>query len=192
MVTDESGNSIPNATIKIKNSRSGTSASADGAFRINAATNAVLIISVVGYESKEVAIGNSSSIAVKLAIDTKAIGEVVVTGTGSAVSKKKLAFAVETVNIANQTKVPTGDVGQQLVGQIAGAQISSTGGLPGKDINILLRGVNTITRGTSPMILLDGIQLGATNLNSLDLSNIEKVEVIQGAASATLIWRTGG
>lgn len=190
-VTDENGVPLPGSTVKIKNSRSGTIASADGTFKINAAPNAILIISAVGYETKDVAIGTDNSITVQLALDAKAISEVVVTGTGSAVSKKKLAFAVETVNIANQTKVPTGDVGQQLVGQVAGAQISSTGGLPGKDINILLRGVNTITRGTSPMILLDGIQLGATNLNSLDVSNIERVEIVQGAASATMYGAQG-
>ena len=190
-VTDENGSPIPSATIKIKNSRLGTSAAADGSFRLNAASNAVLVVSAIGFETREIAINNNKSITVQLAVDTKAMSEVVVTGTGSAVSKKKLAFAVETVNIANQTKVPTGDVGQQLVGQVAGAQISSTGGLPGKDINILLRGVNTIKGGTSPMILLDGIQLGATNLNSLDVSNIERVEIVQGAAAATMYGAQG-
>ncbi|MGZ8559354.1 MAG: hypothetical protein ACXWWC_13510 [Chitinophagaceae bacterium] len=58
----------------------------------------MLIVSAIGYESKEVAIGSSSSNAVKLAIDTKAIGEVVVTGTGTATSKKRLSFAVESIS----------------------------------------------------------------------------------------------
>jgi TonB-dependent starch-binding outer membrane protein SusC len=190
-VTDANGVPVNGASIRVKNTRIGTSAAPDGTFKINAAPNAVLIISAVGFDSKDVSIGSQTNVGVQLAIDNKALSEVVVTGTGSAVSKKKLAFAVETVNIANQTKVPTGDVGQQLVGQIAGAQISSTGGVPGKDINILLRGINTIRGGTLPMILLDGIQLGGASLNSLDLSNIEKVEVLQGAAAATMYGAQG-
>lgn len=190
-VTDVNGSPIFGASIRIKNTRTGTSAAADGSFKINAAPNAVLVVSAVGYENRDVNIGTGTTVAVSLGLDTKAMSEVVVTGTGSAVSKKKLAFAVETVNIANQTKVPTGDIGQQLVGQVAGAQISSTGGLPGKDINILLRGVNTIQGGTSPMILLDGIQLVGASLSSLDLSNIEKVEIVQGAAAATMYGAQG-
>jgi hypothetical protein len=84
----------------------------------------------------------------------KSLSEVVVTGVGAATSKKKLGIAVESVNIGAQTKVTSGDVGQQLVGQVAGAQISSTNGNPGQPLNILLRGINTIQGGTFPMILL--------------------------------------
>src|SRR6476661_7440904 len=88
-VTDETGAPIPNATITIKKTRAGTSASIDGTFKINAAPNAVLVISAVGYEPKEVALSNQTQIAVKLVFDTRAMSEVVVTGTGTATSKRK-------------------------------------------------------------------------------------------------------
>jgi outer membrane receptor protein involved in Fe transport len=101
--------------------------------------------------------------------------------------KKKLGVAVESVNLANQVKVSTGDVGQQLVGQVAGAQISSTNGTPGRPLQILLRGINTVQGGTSPMILIDGIEARATSLNSIDVNIIERVEVVQGAC-AFFIW----
>src|SRR5258706_1288591 len=190
-VTDENGLPLPGATIKIKNSRSGTSAALDGTFKLNTASNAVLVVSAVGYDTKEIAINNNKSITIQLTVDAKAMSEVVVTGTGSAVSKKKLAVSVETVDIAKQTKVSTGGVLDQLVGQVAGAQISSVGGQPGQAPSILLRGVNSINRGTNPMIILDGVQLGATGLNSIDINTIERVEVVQGAAAATLYGAQG-
>src|SRR5262245_37463120 len=73
-VTDANGLPIPGATIKIKNSRAGTTAAANGSFSINAASNAVLIISAVGFETKEVATKGSTTVAVQLGLDTRAIG----------------------------------------------------------------------------------------------------------------------
>ncbi|HSR40491.1 MAG TPA: TonB-dependent receptor plug domain-containing protein, partial [Phnomibacter sp.] len=75
--------------------------------------------------------------------------------------------------------VPTADVGNALVGKIAGAQISSVGGSPGQPVQILLRGINSIRGGTAPMILLDGVQVVSTGLESLDLNSIERVEVFK-------------
>jgi TonB-dependent starch-binding outer membrane protein SusC len=188
-VTDASGNGIPNASITEKGTKKGTTADASGAFTLTVASGAKLIVSAVGYERLEVSADAASSIS--LATDVRAQNEIVVTGIGTATSKRSSAIAVESVNFTKQVKVATGDVGQQLVGQIAGAQISSTNGSPGAQLNILLRGINSINRSTSPIILLDGLQVGATDLGSLDLNMIEKVEVIQGAAAASLYGAQG-
>jgi TonB-linked SusC/RagA family outer membrane protein len=190
-VTDANGAPLNGASIKVKNSKIGTSAAADGTFKIEAASNATLVVSSVNYESKEVAVNGSGSLTIQLTLDIKALSEVVVTGTGVAVSKKKVAISVEAVDIAKQTKVPTGGVLDQLVGQIPGAQIASVNGQPGAAPSILLRGINSISRGTTPMIILDGVQLGATGLNSIDLNTIDRVEVVQGAAAATLYGAQG-
>ena len=190
-VTDANGLPIPGATIKIKNSKSGTTAGADGAFRINALSNGVLVISAVGFETKEVAVGGLTTLAIQLALDTKAIGEVVVTGTGVATSKRKLGIAVESVSASQLPQAPSNSIDQALVGKIAGAQISSISGNPGDPVNIVLRGINTVQNGTKPLILLDGLEIRSTDIGSLDLSNIERVEVVQGAASATIYGAQG-
>jgi TonB-linked SusC/RagA family outer membrane protein len=190
-VTDANGAPVNGASIRIKNTRIGTSAAADGTFKINAASNAVLVISAVGYESTEINIGSSTNVGVTLVLDTKAMSEVVVTGTGSATSRRKLAIAVESITAEKMPAAPTASVDQALVGKIAGAQISSVNGNPGAPVNILLRGINSLQSGTFPMILLDGLEVKATDLNSLDLTSIERVEVIQGAASATLYGAQG-
>jgi len=190
-VTEANGSPIPNATIRIKNKKGGVSAEVDGSFKITGPANSILLISAIGYEPKEINIGNESVFNVILATDNKALSEVVVTGTGVATSKKKLGISVESITSDKLPSAPTASVDQALVGKIAGAQISSTNGSPGRPVNILLRGINTVNRGTPPMIMLDGIEVRATDLNSLDLSGIDRIEVVQGAAAATIYGAQG-
>lgn len=189
-VVDDKGSPVSGATVLEKGTKNGASAGNDGAFSIKVKNGATLVISALGFENKTIA-ASSSNLMVQLVTDVRSLSEVVVTGVGAATSKKKLGIAVESVNLGNQAKVPSGDVGQQLVGQVAGAQISSTNGNPGQPLNILLRGINTIQGGTFPMILLDGLQVGATDLNSIDVNIIERVEVVQGAAAASLYGAQG-
>lgn len=190
-VTDANGSPLNGASIRVKGTRGGVSAGPDGTFTIKAAPNATLIVSAVGYEAKEISIGTSMNVATTLQLDTKALSEVVVTGTGSATSRKKLAIAVESVTADKLPAAPTASVDQALVGKIPGAQISSVNGNPGAPVNILLRGINSLQSGTFPMILLDGLEVKATDFNALDLTSIERVEVIQGSASATLYGAQG-
>lgn len=190
-VTDDKGNSIPNASITEKSTKRGTTTDADGFFKLSVKPGATVIISSIGFDNQQVTVTKPGPQMITLTAINTALNEVVVTGVGAATSKKKLGVAVESINVSNQVKVISGDVGQQLVGQVAGAQISSTNGNPGQPLNIVLRGINTIQGGTSPMILLDGLQVGASDLNSIDVSIIERVEVVQGAAAASLYGAQG-
>ena len=189
-VIDEKNAPVVGASVVEKSTKKGTTAGADGSFTISVKKGATLVVSALGYEGTEVS-ANGSNLTIKLTSDVKALADVVVTGVGAATSKKKLGVAVESVQLSNQVKVATGDVGQQLVGQIAGAQIQSTNGTPGRPLQILLRGINTVQGGTSPMILIDGIEARGTSLNSIDVNIIERVEVVQGAAAASLYGAQG-
>jgi TonB-linked SusC/RagA family outer membrane protein len=188
-VTDEKGAAIGGASVLEKGTKNGTSTSSDGIFTLSVKKGSSLVISSLGYDSKEVKA--LDGISVSLATDVKALSEVVVTGLGVATSKKKVAFAVESVTSDKLPAGLTADAGQALVGKIAGAQISSTNGSPGAPVNILLRGINSLRAGTMPMILLDGIQVAATDFNTLDLNGIERIEVVQGAAAASVYGAQG-
>ena len=190
-VTEANGDPVPNASIRIKNQKGGTTANSQGFFKINAAANSTLLISAIGFKTIEIATRNDNSFTIVLEVDNVALSEVVITGTGVATSKKKLGISVESITADKLPPAPTASIDQALVGKIAGAQISSTNGSPGRPVNILLRGINTINRGTSPMILMDGLEVRATDLNSLDLSGIERIEVVQGAAAATIYGAQG-
>jgi TonB-linked SusC/RagA family outer membrane protein len=191
-ITDPTGGPIPNASIRIKSARStsGTSADANGAFTIKVKPGSELIISAIGYEAKEVKV-ESSTLMITLNTDSRSLSEVVVTGVGVATSKKKLGIAVQSVSADKLPPAPTASIDQALVGKIPGALISSTSGNPGDPVNIMLRGINTLNGGTKPLIMVDGLQVSGTDINSLDLSNIERVEVVQGAASASLYGAQG-
>jgi len=190
-ITDATGAPIPGATIKVKGAKGGTSAGADGSFKLTIPENALLIISGVGFENKEVKYGGLSSLTIQLNQDTRSMNEVVVTGVSTATSKRKLGIAVESISSEKLPSAPTSSIDQALIGKISGAQISTISGNPGDPVNIVLRGINTVQGGTKPLIIVDGIEVRATDINSLDLSNIERIEVVKGAASATLYGAQG-
>ena len=190
-VADDKGNPIPGVSVQEKTTKRGTTTDANGLFKLSVKPGTTLVLSSVGFDSKQIVLNNSTTQNITLTASNMALSEVVVTGVGAATSKKRLGVAVESVNLANQNKVASGDVGQQLVGQIAGAQISSTNGNPGQPLNILLRGINSVQGGTSPMILLDGLEVRATDLTAIDVNIIERVEVVQGAAAASLYGAQG-
>ncbi|MES2773910.1 MAG: SusC/RagA family TonB-linked outer membrane protein [Bacteroidota bacterium] len=190
-ITDPNNIPVPNASVKEKGTKNGVSADDQGSFKITVKAGATLIISSIGFDTKEVSVGSQSSLDISLVPDTKSISEVVVTGTGVATSKKKLGISVESISADKLPAAPTASIDQALVGKIPGAQISSVDGTPGARTNIVLRGINTIQGGTRPMILYDGVELGATDISALDLSNIERIEVVQGAAAATIYGAQG-
>ncbi len=189
-VVDDKGAPIPGATVLVKGTKLGTSAAADGAFSIKVKPGSTLIISALGFEDKQVS-SSSTNLLVKLATDVRPLSEVVVTGVGVATSQKKLGITVSSISEKDLPAAPTASIDQALIGKISGAQISSISGNPGDPVNILLRGINTVQGGTKPLILVDGLEVRATDINSLDLSNIERVEVVKGAASATLYGAQG-
>ena len=186
-VQDADGKPLEKVTVQSGSKITMTNAA--GEYSIATEQGAKIRFSSTGFGSRQVDATAAQLITLKS--ETKIGEEIVVTGVGVATSKKRVAVSVETVNLSNQVKVSTGDVGQQLVGQIAGAQISSTNGSPGQPLNILLRGINSVQGGTFPMVMIDGIEVRATDLNSLDVNSFEKVEVIQGAAAASLFGAQG-
>ena len=189
-IVDDKGAPISGATVVAKGTKTGTSAGNDGAFSIKVNKTATLVISAVGFEDQQVA-ASATNLLVKMTTDVRSLSEVVVPGVGVATSKRKLGIAVESVTAADLPAAPTASIDQALIGKISGAQISSISGNPGDPVNILLRGINSVQGGTKPLILVDGLEVRATDINSLDLSNIERVEVVKGAASATLYGAQG-
>jgi len=188
-VTDDRGAAIAGASVLEKGTKNGTSTGIDGTFTLTVKKGAFLTVTSLGFESKIVAA--NANVTIKLSSDVQALSEVVVTGSGVATSKRKLGFAVESIKGDKLPQVPIASIDQALIGKIPGAQISSVSGNPGDQVNIVLRGINSVQGGTRPMILLDGVEIPFANLNTIDLSQVERVEVVQGAASASLYGAQG-
>ena len=217
-VTDNSGNPLSGVSVQVKGTSVGTTTNAEGNYTLSVpATARTLVFSFVNMGTSEVSVGNGTVINTSLNPAEQSMQEVVITGVGTGVSKRKVAISVESISAKDLPKVPQASIDQALVGKIPGALISSTSGQPGQQAQILLRGINTLGT-TQPMILVDGVQINATNnrngtltandnqgrglasnvasnessrLSDLDLSNVERVEVIQGAAAATIYGAQG-
>ena len=189
-VTDDKGTPLAGASVLEKGTKNGVSADANGAFTIKVKTGATLIVSEIGFETTQVS-AKTSNLIIKLNTDTKSLSEVVVTGSGIATTRSKLGISVESIKGDKLPVIPSAGIDQALVGKIAGAQISSVSGNPGDQVNIVLRGINSVQGGTRPMILLDGIEIPFSSLNILDLTQVDRIEVVQGAASSSLYGAQG-
>ncbi|HET9431772.1 MAG TPA: carboxypeptidase-like regulatory domain-containing protein, partial [Chitinophagaceae bacterium] len=155
-VTDDKGSPLSNISVIVKGTSIGATTNATGNYSLTVPLSAkTLTFSGINFTDTDAEITGD---VVNLTLETtgKVLDEVVVTGVGTATSKKKVAFSVETVSAKDLPKVPQGSIDQALVGKIPGAQISSISGQPGQQAAILLRGINTLST-TQPMILVDGV-----------------------------------
>src|SRR5688572_28764086 len=182
-VTDATGAPLPGISITIKGTSSGTTTTEEGTFKLTVPENAVLVISGVGYEPTEMSVRNRTAFDVQLNTEIKALSEIVVTGTGVATEKRKLSIDVASVGNKDLAKSAIATIDQALIGKVAGAQIQMNSGEPGQRANIILRGINSLGSST-PIILVDGVQV--TDINGLDVSNVDKVEIAKGPAAGML------
>lgn len=182
---------VPGASIIVEGTFNGTLSDTEGNYALEAPSNGTLQFSFVGYKQYSADIQNRTLINANLEVDILQLSEIVITGTGVPVEKRNLAIAVETVKSESLPEVPTASLDQALIGRVPGAQIASINGTPGSEASIRLRGTNTILRGTNPIIMLDGAQLGSTTLSAIDPLFTERVEIIQGAAAGTLYGAQG-
>ena len=187
----DDGTGLPGVTVQLKGTKAGTQTNTDGVYSIEAKKGDVLTFTFVGMSQQSVTVGNQSTINVALQSDAKALSEIVVTGAGTATNKSKLGISVETLTSENIPTIPSASLDQAMVGKIPGAQISSISGNPGDKVNIVLRGINSVQGGTRPMILLNGVEVPFENLTQLDMTQVERIEVVQGAASASLYGAQG-
>ncbi|HPR31379.1 MAG TPA: TonB-dependent receptor [Prolixibacteraceae bacterium] len=187
-VTDAKTNvPLPALTVLIKGTTIGSVTDLDGKYSILASDRDILVFSFIGYREKEVAVGDQSMINVSLEEDIYGLDEVIVTGYG--VQKKSdLTGAVSSVSSERLTNLPLPNLEQALQGQAAGVNITSKSGRPGEGVTIQIRGISSIN-GTEPLVIIDGV---AGDLNLLNPSDIESIEVLKDASSSAIYGATGG
>lgn len=159
-VTDETGSAMPGVNVLLKGTTSGTTTDADGNFTVQLNGGTILVFSFIGYETQEVNVGSRSTIEVQLLPNVQALNEVVVTGYGTQ-KKKDLTGSVASISNKDLVPVPTAtSVDQMLQGKVAGVQIVQTSGAPGGNVNVIVRGISSITGGNSPLYVIDGYAIG--------------------------------
>ena len=184
------GQPLPGATVLVKGTTQGTSTDFDGNFTINADSKSTLVISYVGYESKEVLVGNQKQINVTLVQDNT-LDEVVVIGYGTQ-RKSDLTGSVSSVSSEDIAAVPVARVDQALQGRASGVQVTQTSGAPGAGTVIRVRGGNSITGSNEPLWVIDGIVVGTNfNLNNINSNDIKSIEVLKDASSIAIYGSRG-
>lgn len=178
------GETAPGITIKVKESGAGTSTDANGAFKIQVPKTATLVFSYTGYLTREIQVGEKTSLTVDLDPDVKTLTEVSVVSVGyGTVRKKDLTGAVSSVSADQIANVPVTTLGQALQGRASGVQVTNNDGSPGAPVQVLIRGLGSLS-SNEPLYVIDGFPGGISSLNQND---IESIDILKDA-SATAIY----
>lgn len=204
-VTDNKGESISGVSVTEKGTRNGTTTNADGNFKIQVKSKATLVFTSIGYTRKEVAVsGNTVNLSLESA--SESISEVVVTSLGIRREKKALGYSVATVDKKDLELRPDGDVIRILNGKAPGVDIQNVSGISGSGTNIVIRGINSITGGSTPFFVVDGTPFdpstnpqanfvygntSSSRFLDLDPNNIESISVLKGLSATTLYGELG-
>lgn len=179
------------ATVKVIGKSSGAITDLNGSFRIKAGKKDYIEISYIGYLSKRIRIENQTNLIVYLEEDTKQLDEVVVTAFGTGQKKESVVGSIQTVR-PSDLKVPSANLSTSFAGRMAGVVAYQRSGIPGQnDADFYIRGISTISGITSPLIILDGVEVASADLNAIDPEIIEGFSILKDA-TATAMYGTRG
>lgn len=180
-VSDAEGPIIGASVVEKGNPGNGTVTDLDGNFTLNVKPGSTIVVTYIGYQKQEIAVGNQSNISVTMKTDDKTLDEVVVVGYG--VQKKKLVTG-STIEVKGDDiqKMNTTQVLGALQSQTPGVNIQAASGQPGDGFKISIRGAGT-NGNTAPLYIIDGV---AGDINNLNPADIERIDVLKDAASCAI------
>lgn len=201
-VTDEDGLPLPGVNILLKGNSSGTQTDFDGNYSIQAGPDQTLVFKYIGFKSEERVVGNKSQIDVSLTSDTSELDEVVVVGFGER-DEDKILQTVSVVGNKEIDDLPAQNPQDLLQGQASGVSVTNASGVLGARSSVRIRGVNSLTGGSQPLYVIDGVPiddssqtfgLGGGALNPLATINPESIEslTVLKDAAATSIYGSRG
>ena len=181
-VTDMDGEMLPGANILEKGTTNGVTVDFDGNFTINVTNeNAVLVVSYIGFATKEVAVNGQIDLSISLEESASALDEIVVVGYGT-VKRSDLTGAVSSLKQDKIEKIASANVGSAIQGQMAGVQVTSNSGKPGEGVDVKIRGTSSLG-SNDPLYIIDGIP---SNINNISPNDVESIEILKDGASAAI------
>lgn len=178
------------ATVMVQGTGTGTATDFDGKYTINAGDNDVLVFSYVGMETSNIKVNGRDVINVELKENSQVLDEVVVTAMGQTQEKKKLNFAVQSLDSDDVTAGQTANFANSLQGKVAGLQVSQGGSSPNASTQLIIRAISSINTAQSnePLVIIDGMPVrgAGTSLGDLNANDIENMSVLKGAAASAL------
>ena len=210
-VTDSKDNTgVPGVTVTPKGTKTGTQTSSDGSFRISVGPGvSALVFSSIGFATQEVDIAGKSTVEVSLVVSNAQLGEVVVTGYGTA-RRKDITGSVASLKVKDFNKGVQTAPEQMMQGKVAGVQVLNNSGAPGGGTTIRIRGASSIRAGNTPLFVVDGVQLQNTNirpdigltdvgggtpsgnpLNFINPNDIVSMDILKDASAAAIYGSRG-
>lgn len=207
----DDGTPIPGVNVTLKGTTVGQITDADGNYSLAVpAEGGTLVFSFIGLASREVEIGQRTSIDVQMEEDVAQLGEVVVTALGISREKRSVGYSIANVSGSDLTKGTSSNFTSALSGKIAGVQVTGGTGAPGSSTNVVLRGYANIGRGTQPLYVIDGVPVTNTNqsfntngadvnrtvdfgngINDINAGDIEAMSVLRGSAATAMYGSAG-
>ncbi|MFN7118582.1 MAG: TonB-dependent receptor domain-containing protein, partial [Saprospiraceae bacterium] len=202
-IVDDENNPLIGATVLVKGTTIGTITDFEGNYSIDVAADATtLVFSYTGYETQEIALGTSDVIDVTLQTGAQMLSEVVVTGQGVGIERRRLTSTVDVITADQIQAAPVVRIDQILQSRLPGAQVRLSSGQPGTASLIRNRGPISANASATPVILIDGVRVDNLNSNpqlnvatggaassaisDIPVESIERVEFIRGGAATTL------
>lgn len=199
-IKDDTGEGLPGVTILIQGTNKGAVTDVDGKFSMSVDPKNVLVISYVGCKTKKVNVGSKTNFDIMLESDSELLDDVVVIGYGSQ-KRSDISTAVASVNMQDVQKSGNSQALEALQGKISGVQIISNDGSPAGGMTFRIRGTNSLTGGTQPLFVIDGVpqpistnqetQATSNPLSFLNLKDIESMEVLKDASAAAIYGADG-
>ena len=199
----QNGTALPDVSVMVKGLNQGTTTNANGKFQLTVPAKAkALVFTYVGFATQEVAIGNNSTIAIKLVEGTETLKDIVVTAAGIKRQKGSMGYSVSTLQSGQIAEKSEPDPVRALTGKVAGVNVQSSGGAAGGATNITIRGNSSLGNNNQPLFVVDGVPFdnssfgstdgtvgGQTTTNrafDIDPNNIQTMPVLKGAAASAL------
>lgn len=194
VVDAENGEPLPGVNVVVQGTPIGTTTGADGTYSVEAPnTDATLIFSFVGYETREIPIEARSTIDVELGVSSEMLDEVVVVGYGTQ-NQAEITGSVSSVSAEDLENDMSTTIDQALQGRVAGAMVFQNSGRPGGDVSVRIRGLNTLTTGSSePLYIVDGVPVSGDSedaisnpLSTINPQDIESIDILKDASAAAI------
>jgi TonB-linked SusC/RagA family outer membrane protein len=185
IVTDENGAPIPGVNVLEKGTRNGTVTDVNGKFTLRVQDEkAVLLISTVGHVSREIEVGNQTSLTVQLSVETRELAEAVITALGIKRDERSLGYATQKVSGLSLQTVKGVSAATSLTGKVSGLWVKNS-----TEFNQL----PTLTlRGETPLLVIDGVPYNNISLNNIAQDDIESIDVLKGPTASALYGSRGG
>ncbi len=192
VIKDSSGKGIAGVTIRVKGEAETVQTNTQGNFSIQVSPGSTLIITSVGFQEKQITVGQQANLDIALVPVENVLEELVVVGYGSQ-KRSDITGSVASVPKDRLSKIPVNNVMQAIQGAVSNVTVSQASSIPGDAPSVQVRGRNSISATTEPFVVVDGIPLTKTDgsINDINPNDIESVEILKDP-SAVAIYGVNG